>query len=108
MNMIAQGDLLFTRRASLPSGTTQEKPQARVVVGHSETGHDHYLEARLGLRYYRSADPLISYLEISDMPAEVLHARQHHTHAPAKLEPGVWEIRRQREWTPEGFRRVED
>lgn len=34
--------------------------------------------------------------------------RPYDTHAPIMFEPGIYEVRRQREYTPEGFRRVED
>ena len=44
-----------------------------------------------------------------DMPeAAVTHERSYHTHAALTLPPGLYEVRQQREYTPEGFRRVED
>ena len=40
--------------------------------------------------------------------ADVEHLWPFDTHETIRLTPGKWEIRRQREWSPEGWRRVED
>ena len=107
-NLGAQGDVMFRRIAALPTEAREEAPDAgRYVVAHSETGHHHYLEAVPGVRRYVGDDALVSYLMLEDF-AEVIHARPHDTHEPIKLNPGIYEVRRQREHTPEGFRRVED
>ena len=36
------------------------------------------------------------------------HLRPHDTHEPIAFGPGIYHVRRQREYVPEGFRRVED
>lgn len=105
--MAAQGDLLLRKIDAIPDGFTAAKPcGGRHIVAHSETGHHHFLNAK-GVEYFTGADPMIAYLRCSS-PTELLHDRPHDTHAPIALEVGNYELRRQREYTPAGFRRVED
>jgi hypothetical protein len=107
--MAAQGDVLAMRVEKIPTGAKQAPKTDRIVVAHSETGHDHYLAAAGVEKFDHPTDPLICYLRIEGPDGAVLtHARAHDTHAPLRLPPGVWEIRRQREYTPAGWARVED
>jgi hypothetical protein len=54
----------------------------------------------------------VSYLEVikATDATEVLlrHLRQQDTHETLKIAPGIYEVRRQREYTPEGWRRAAD
>jgi len=110
--MGAQGDVMFRRVATVPVGfevATRDSP--RVIVAHSETGHHHAIDDT-GVVHYVSRDPLISYLRLESVDhADVVHHRPHDTHETVRLCGGVgavWQIIRQREYTPEGWRRVED
>lgn len=111
--MAAQGDVLVRRVADVPPGMVESAPVGgKHVVAHSETGHHHYLMAA-GVEVWEDPrNPLICYLRstIGDEAggAILLHDRAHHTHAPLALGAGCWEIRRQAEMTPEGWRRVAD
>ncbi|SRR6266516_3354205 len=108
-NVCFQGDVCFRRIAALPADTEEQKSKGPIVVAHSETGHHHAIEpgqARLFEKLER--DPMICFLQISDGYADVVHHRPTDTHETVRLEKGTWEVRRQREWTPEGLRRVED
>jgi len=108
-NMGAQGDVLFRRVNELPVGAKEvEATEGKHVVAHSETGHHHYLEAVPGVRRYVGSDPLIGYLSVEGVGAEVVHARPWDTHETMRLTPGIYEVRRQKEYVPGGFRRVED
>lgn len=100
-----QGDVAFLKVDALPEGAAPEKTKGPVVVAHSETGHHHVVEGRL-VKLFR-VDAMTCYLRL-DAPAEVVHQRPFDTHETLKLGKGVWQVRRQREWTPEGWRRVED
>lgn len=107
--MAAQGDVLFRRISRLPDGVVEQPRKGALVVAHSETGHHHSihdLEVKLFERAER--DPMICYLSVGGTCAEVVHHRPHDTHKTIGLIGGIWEVRRQREWTPEGLRRVED
>lgn len=103
-----QGDVMFRRVAKLPTNVTAATG-TRHIVAHSETGHHH---VALGGAYYTTPDPFIAYL-VTSAPVHVEHHRSTDTHETIELlgDGGgdvVWEIRRQREYTPEGWRRVED
>ena len=103
----AQGDVLFRRVDKLPAGY---KPTENKIVAHSETGHNHVAVGNFQ-RYEKPDDGMLSYM-VSTEPIRVDHLRAWDTHEALELlaDGGetIWEIRRQREWTPEGWRRVED
>jgi hypothetical protein len=105
----AQGDVLFRRISSLPEGVVEQPTQGRIIVAHSETGHHHAIEDR-AVRLFEKVvpDPLVSFLSVGGAFADVVHHRPRDTHETLRLTSGTWEVRRQREWSPEGLRRVED
>lgn len=110
----AQGDVLFRAVARIPAGV-QEVPaeKGRVVITHSETGHDHVmvLDRAEGeapaVQMFAGDNPLLAWIKVN-RPTVLEHLRSHDTHKPILFAPGNYEVRRQREYTPEGFRRVED
>ena len=108
--MAFQGDVCFRRVDNLPAGMRDVTPKdGRCVVAHSETGHDHVASGKLA-RLLAGQDPMVCYLQASDVLL-IEHLRPFDTHEALSLicGPGVtWEVRRQREWAPEGWRRVED
>lgn len=112
-NQAAQGDLLIRRIDKLPEGVKpMAAEQGAFIVAHSETGHHHIIAERPGVAVYATEDPLVSYLEVIEATdqAEALleHLRGHDTHETIAIGAGVYELRRQREHTPEGWRRVAD
>ena len=59
--------------------------------------------------YEHPTDPLKGYVVVkNDIGADVIHLRGFDTHETVHLSPGLYEIRRQREYTPEGYRRAAD
>jgi hypothetical protein len=112
-NQAAQGDLFIRRIDKLPDGVKMQDAENGVfVVAHSETGHNHVIEKHSGVVHYITDDPMVSYLQVLESCDEVetiiKHLRAFDTHEPIKIDPGIYEIRRQREYVPEGWRRVED
>lgn len=109
--MGAQGDVLFRRVEKLPPGLAEVEPSAKTkVVAHSETGHHHTVD---GVRMYQGEDPLTCYLVLEGVEhCDVIHHRPWDTHETLRLLGGgtgaVFQVRRQREYTPQGWRRVED
>lgn len=104
----AQGDVLFRRVWEIPDGAVEQKQTKQIIVAHSETGHHHAIDNAAGnVWLYSTPNELVSYLKVGGY-ADVVHHRAFDTHDPIRLPEGVWEIRRQREWSPEGWRRVED
>jgi hypothetical protein len=112
-NCAAQGDLMIRRIGKLPAGIKQmATEQGAYIVAHSETGHHHIIKDRPGVKVYTTEDPMVSYLEViqatDEAEALLEHLRSHDTHETIAIPPGVFELRRQREYTPEGWRRVAD
>lgn len=111
----AQGDVLIRKIDALPAGLTEVPPvDGRIVVTHSETGHHHTMtldrpkgRAKPAVRMYQGSNPLIAWLEVN-RPTALEHLRPHDTHAPIQFAPGIYEVRRQREHAPEGWRKVID
>lgn len=112
-NQAAQGDLLIRRVEKLPAGL---KPMAteggKYIVAHSETGHHHVIAARPNVVVFDTEDPLVSYLQVVEatdaMETVIEHLRSFDTHEALGVPPGNYEIRRQRENAPEGWRRAAD
>ncbi len=114
INRAAQGDLYIRRVDSVPDGLRMAKAEAGAfIVAHSETGHHHIIEASPRVAIYETDDPLVAYLRVIEATDEaeaviLRHQRSFDTHAPIAIPPGVYELRRQREYTPEGWRRAQD
>ena len=112
-NQAAQGDLLIRRINAIPAAATAINAENGVfVVAHSETMHNHVVEATHREQLFTTGDPMISYLQVIEATDEaevvIKHLRSFGTHESIQIAPGNYEIRRQREYTPEGWRRVED
>lgn len=112
-NYAAQGDLLIRRIDSIPKDAKPIKTEKGVfIVAHSETGHNHVIAERPNVSMFTTGDPMVSYLQVVESCDEVEtiieHLRSFDTHESIKIPNGNYEIRRQREYTPEGWRRVED
>lgn len=109
----AQGDLYIRRIDAIPDNA---KPmvaeKGNFIVAHSETGHHHVIAERPGVQVYTTDDPLVSYLQVIEATEQtealLEHLRNFDTHETIAIPPGNYELRRQREYTPEGWRRVED
>jgi hypothetical protein len=111
--MAAQGDLLIRKIEQLPENLTAIQPDNGYhVVAHSETGHNHAIVDKPNVTLFSGGDPMISYLQVvesCDATETILeHFRTTDTHESLLIPPGFYEIRRQREYTPQGWRRVED
>ncbi len=112
-NQAAQGDLLIRRISAIPAGVTaMHAARGYYIVAHSETGHHHVIAERRGVQVFTTDDPLVSYLRViaATEETEVLleHLRSFDTHESIAIPPGDYELRRQREYTPAGWRRVAD
>jgi len=118
-NCAPQGDALMFRVKRLPANAKRvSSERGQLLVTHSETGHHHAVEERPGLELYQHpTDPLVGWLRITKgaQHADVVHHRPWDTHETLRLlysdsptGETIFEIRRQRERSPEGWRRVED
>lgn len=107
--MAAQGDLLICKIEALPENVSPVKAtNGKFILAHSETGHNHVVLDRPGVEHFSAMDEFRSYLVVSDGPVELTHERSFDTHETIRIDPGIYELRRQREYTPKGFRRAAD
>lgn len=107
-NYCAQGDVYIRRVETLPKNAVVVKPdQGRVIVAHSETGHHHAMDAD-AVTMYRLPTSIMDCLLVVDKPTALEHLREFDTHEPIMFDKGIYHVRRQQEYTPEGLRRVED
>lgn len=101
-DIAAQGDVTFVRVGELPT-TLGLRPAAidteanGFVIAHSETGHHHVARLNGGTEFLVPRSGLVAYLQ-SENEIEIDHLRSFDTHGSLKLAPGIWEVRRQREW----------
>jgi hypothetical protein len=122
MTSYRQGDVYIRKMAALPTAVKLIKREGgRIVLAHGEvTGHAHAI-ADKHVQHFRddsitdvkSEDRVklraggalaFTYLLIEDKPATL----RHEEHGPITLPPGSYEVRRQREYTPDAIRNVAD
>lgn len=93
------GDLPKDRK--LPNGFTAMKADGHhFIVGHSETGHHHVIDAAgatVGVMERPPAGMRVLYM-ILENPLALEHLRGHDTHETIINEPGVYEVRIAREF----------
>lgn len=103
--MYRHGDLLIVQRAALPGGAQRAASQgdARpgVVLAYGEvTGHAHRIEAPEVVLWDAGQQRYVTL----DRPAVL----DHEEHGPIALDAGIYEVIRQRTYTPEEVRLVAD
>lgn len=103
-----QGDVMIRRIKKLPPGLVSATAEGgNWIIAHSETGHHHVVKERAAQLLIDQTNAFIAYLDVAE-PCELEHLRSFDTHEPYRLEPSKYEIRRQREYVPEGWRRAAD
>src|SRR6185437_9503870 len=102
---VAQGDVLITQIKALPDGSFApiDRDNGRIVLAYGEvTGHSHAIldrDVELLVAPQRSKeDELLNVRFLRIMNASGVDV-VHEEHATIHLEPGLYEIRQQREWT---------
>lgn len=105
-----QGDVYLIPIKAIPADAKPIMPEdGYYIITHSESSHHHIITEREDVRQFSGMDIFHGFLEISgDKPAELVHLREHHTHAPQFIEPGAWLIQRQAAYTPQGWERARD
>lgn len=109
-NTAAQGDCFIKRVNSIPAvDMNKQEPDelGNLVAAHSETNHNHVLDPRHCNLF--DQDEFTSWLEVPAGKTVIMrHLRDHDTHGPIEIGEGTYKITRQREHTPEGYRRAQD
>lgn len=106
----AQGDILIIPISVIPANV---KPGAldngNYVIAHSETGHHHVIDRTKAEVFEAADDAFVAYIRTLGTGAEIKHMRDHDTHETIALEPNKsYQVRRQREYVPQGFRKAAD
>jgi hypothetical protein len=98
--MWRQGDIYFVSVTSAPTGAVL-LPHCVLAEGEM-TGHSHRIKEPGAAELLESADE--RFLRVLAASATVVHPE----HAPVILPEGTYRVLRQREYTPQGIRRVAD
>lgn len=108
-NVCAQGDIYITRtNMQVPANAVEVQPEGNyLIITHSETGHHHVME-KTKAKLYKLPDDIMKCLLVVEDPVALQHLRDYDTHSPIQFEKGNYIVRRQREYTPKGFRKVQD
>lgn len=107
---IPQGDVYLIPIKAIPvDAKLMQAENGHYIITHSETGHHHVVMERPEVRQFSGMDIFRGFLEVGgDDPVELIHLRDHHTHAPQVVTPGAWLIQRQAAYTPQGWERARD
>src|SRR3990167_8098496 len=96
-----QGDVMIERVDILPDGAKKQNRKERIVLAYGEvTGHAHAIYDTTTEEYKFDADIFLKVLNATKV--------KHEEHGAIKLLPGIYRVRRQKEYTPETIRNVAD
>jgi hypothetical protein len=98
--MFRQGDLLFVK-VNNPDTNNMTENKDPILARGEATGHAHRVSEG---EIRRHVSERLQYLTVTSKKAVVTHEE----HGPVELTKGTWEIKRQREYEPEGWRTVAD
>ena len=105
---VAQGELYIRRIDTIPPGLEPVAAEGgHTILGHSETGHHHVMDART-TTLYRLPEEIYELFLVATEDTPLTHLRDFDTHEPIMFPAGNYVVRRQREYTPEGWRRAAD
>ncbi len=85
-----QGDVIMRRLDEMPKGIVGSVTKKRLVLAHGESGHSHVVEDDEAELIQMGERMLLKLTKA----ATVVHEE----HKPIRLEPGVWEIGRVKEY----------
>lgn len=104
--MARQGDVLFIPIARIPKGERKARKDGAVAYG-EVTGHSHRVAELETADVFEVGDGL--FVQVSDKGISLGGATFiHEEHGPVTLSPGNYQIRIQREYSPEAIRNVLD
>lgn len=102
--MIRQGDILLIPVPKVPDGLTRHTGRLVVATGEA-TGHAHVIDDPAAVLWGEELDR--RFLEVT-APVDLVHTSTPKDHDTLTVPPGVWQVTRQREYTPEAVRLVAD
>ena len=99
----AQGEIRTYKIDKIPGNVKPlHRENGQLIIGHSETGHHHVLEAERVQVFEADTAPegMRVLYALLETPGELKHLRGFDTHAPQAFEPGVYMFRTDREFDP--------
>lgn len=109
MSVMRQGDVLLVPVKAVPGTATKQRKTRRTVLAEGEaTGHAHVIESPDVRLYEVIEEGDVAEMRQRFLEVEAEVALDHDEHATITVQPGLYEIRRQREYTPVEIRRVAD
>jgi len=110
----AQGEVRAFRLDEMPTDVAMERlplENGQLILGHSETGHHHVMDPTK-VEAYRVTEGVPEGMTVLNIivkePTSLDHLRAYNTHESVMFEAGTYRITTDREYTPEGYRRVAD
>jgi hypothetical protein len=110
-----QGDVLIERVAKIPNTAVKQHISARIILAHGEvTGHHHALETVVPVDWWKAGEISNANQKPTTLAGELFVALPsggavtHQEHSEITLPAGHYRIIRQREYSPEAIRNVED
>lgn len=86
--------------ATLPKNAKEIKHTGSFIFAHSETGHNHVIEApkAANFRIFQAEDGTV-YFQILD-EATIIHKKNFDIHEPVKVKEGTYKVFRKQEYDP--------
>jgi hypothetical protein len=110
-----QGDVLIERIHKIPTAAMPQHKSARIILAHGEvTGHHHALETTDHADWWKAGEISISNHKPTTLAGDLFVSLPsggvvtHPEHSAIRLPVGNYRITRQREYSPEAIRNVED
>ena len=101
VTMYRQGDVLLVATEATPSGKKVKAEAGRLILARGEaTGHHHSVSARNATMFDEAGKFLLVVADQATL--------DHQEHSAIEVAPGAYWVVRQREYTPEEIRRVQD
>lgn len=106
-NVAAQGEVTIRRLGPVPANRTNQSgftpmvpEKGKFIIGHSETGHNHVIDAaHAGVSVMDKPPEGMRILRmILERPTTLDHLRGHDTHEAIVLDPGEYDVRIAREY----------
>jgi hypothetical protein len=102
MKILRQGDVLLVKVAALPNAS-KDTTKGDIILAHGEvTGHAHRIKtpAKKAVLWNAGAERFLQAMETVTLT--------HEEHSAITIEPGIYRVAIQQEYTPEELRRVAD
>ena len=96
-NPILHGENAIVPVDKMPNGDTEH--YTKYIVGHSETGYHHVLEAAKGTTFDIIVDGQDIYFSTTGK-AKIVHKKTHDVHKTEIVAPGIYRVNRKQEYDP--------